>query len=456
MSKLTFAILGEQRRANNPVALGFLPGRTLLCASLVAMLAACGGSGAGFSPAAQRAASANVGDGGATDLYMEPGDADTTTSAWIPSAASANTFEVDASEIKVAMLAPTSTTDFHLYVATTGSNSNPGTESEPFRTITRAARAARPDTTIHVASGTYRENVRTRVNGTSSERIRYVSDVKWGAKIIGAGTEGMWTNTGNFTDIVGFDVSGSGRLGILNQGSYTLIAANHVHDLAVSGGCTGSGGAGIVNANYNASDGDIIGNVVHDIGVPGKCNGVQGIYLSNLRGLIHNNIVYRASSWGIHLWHAADKVLVVNNTVFANGTGTMGGGIIMGVGDSPGGKILTDTKVFNNIVYNNAAYGIYQYCNSGQSCIGSGNAVANNLVYGSSKPITMRVGSATGTINADPQFVNFQANGTGDYRLKSNSPAVNKGTATSAPTTDIDGIARPRGAALDIGAYENY
>jgi hypothetical protein len=65
-------------------------------------------------------------------------------------------------------------------------------------------------------------------------------------------------------------------------------------------------------------------------------------------------------------------------------------------------------------------------------------------------------GSATGTINTDPQFLNFQANGTGDYRPKSTSPAINKGTATSAPTTNIDFYARPRGAAHDIGAYESF
>jgi hypothetical protein len=77
-------------------------------------------------------------------------------------------------------------------------------------------------------------------------------------------------------------------------------------------------------------------------------------------------------------------------------------------------------------------------------------------VYGNASTISMKVGSATGTFSADPLFVNFQTNGTGDYHLKRNSPAVDKGTATSAPTTDIDGIARPRGAAPDIGAYENY
>jgi parallel beta-helix repeat protein len=344
---------------------------------------------------------------------------------------------------------------FNLYVATTGSDSHPGSASAPFRTIQRAASLATPGTTVHVAPGVYRENVVTKVHGTAAARIRYVSDTKWGARIIGSGTEGMWTNHANYTDIVGFDISGPGRLGILNLASYTLMQGNHVHDLTVAGGCTGAGGAGISNANYSGSDSDIIGNVVHDIGVPGKCMGVQGIYASNLRVRIFNNIVYRASAWGIHLWHAADNVMIANNTVFENGSGDMGGGIVMGVGDSPGGKILTNTKVINNIVYHNPAKGIMQFCYSDHNCIGGGNVVAHNLVYGSAEEIIMRVGNATDTISADPQFVRYQANGTGDYRLKRTSPAIGKGTPTSAPATDIDHLARPRGPAIDIGAYEN-
>lgn len=352
--------------------------------------------------------------------------------------------------------APTPTTTYNLYVSTTGSDSSSGTQSSPFRTIQHAAAVAKPDTTVHVAPGTYSGNVATSAQGSATGRIRYVSETKWGAKIIGTGTEATWTNNGSYTDVVGFDITGSGRLGILNYGSYTSMSGNHVHNLAVSGGCTGSGGAGIVNANYSSSDGDVIGNVVHDIGVPGACNGVQGIYSSNLRGHIYNNIVYRASSFGIHLWHAANNVTIANNTVFANGSSGMGGGIVIGSGDSPGGVVLDNTRVVNNIVYNNPAASIVEYCYSGQSCIGANNTIANNLVYGNGSGISLRVGSASGTITSDPQFVNYQANGTGDYRLKSTSPGIDKGVSMYAPSFDIDNVARPRGAALDIGAYENY
>jgi parallel beta-helix repeat protein len=343
-----------------------------------------------------------------------------------------------------------------LYVATTGSDLNSGSELSPFRTIQLAARIAKPGSIVHVAPGYYRENVRTKAQGTASARIRYVSDTKWGAKIIGSGTEAMWTNSGNYTDIVDFDISGSGRLGILNLASHTIMSGNLVHDLAVSGGCTGNGGAGITNANYQSSDDDVIGNVIHDIGVPGACNGVHGIYSSNLRGHIYNNIVYRVSAFGIHLWHAANEATIANNTVFSNGSASMGGGIIIGSGDEPGGVVLNYTKVINNIVYNNPAASILEYCYRGQNCTGSNNTIANNLVYGNGRGISLRAGAATCTIVADPQFVDYQANGNGNYRLKHTSPGVDKGQSIDAPSTDIDHTARPLGAATDIGAYENY
>ncbi len=303
---------------------------------------------------------------------------------------------------------------------------------------------------------TYTGNVVTARAGSSSGRVRFVSDTKWGAKIIGTGTEAHWTNNGNFVDVSGFDISGPGRLGILNYASNTLIEGNHVHDLKVGGGCNGSGGAGIVDANYNAADADIIGNVVHDIGVPGKCNGVQGIYHSNLRGKIMNNIVYRVSAWGIHLWHAANNVVIANNTVFNNGSSNMGGGIEAGSGDSPGGIILNNTSIINNIVYNNPGASIAQYCYTGASCIGSSNLTANNLVYGNGRGISLRVGSATGTVTADPKFINYQSNGSGNYRLQSGSPAIDKALTKAAPAYDIDSVARPFGGAIDIGAYESF
>lgn len=344
----------------------------------------------------------------------------------------------------------------HLYVATTGSDSNSGSKFAPFRTIQFAANNAMPGITVHVAPGIYRENIITASQGRMDARIRYLSETKWGAKIIGWGTESTWMNSGNYTDIMNFDISGSGRLGVLNIASWTRIFGNHVHDLSLTGGCTSSGGAGINNANYTASNDDIEGNVVHDIGVPGACNFVHGIYSSNRRGKIINNIVYRASAVGIHLWHAANNVIISNNTVFSNGGNGIGGGIVIGSGDNKVPVTLDNIKVINNIVYNNPAASIKEYCYASEICIGSNNIIANNLVFGNGHGISLQAGAASGTIQADPQFVNYQANGTGNYHLKISSPAIDAGLHSYAPLNDIDNAVRPRGAAPDIGAYEDF
>lgn len=336
-----------------------------------------------------------------------------------------------------------------LFVATNGNDANAGTQTSPLRTIQKASALAQPGTNIHVQAGTYLENPRTLKSGTKDLPIRYLSEGKWTAKIIGSGTEATWLNTGNYVEINGFDVSGTGRLGIQNNGSFVLIQNNHVHDMEVSGGCTGSGGAGIVNANYSASDDDIIGNVVHDIGTPGACNGVQGIYHANLRGHVHNNVVYRVSSFGIHLWHAATEVSILNNTVFQNGSSRMGGGIVIGSGDAPGGIVVDKTTIANNIVYQNPAGGIVEYCYAGVNCIGDNILISNNLVFGNGYAFSLKKGSAIATVVADPLLANVA---TADYHLLANSPAIDRGLASSEITVDIDG--NKRVGAIDIGASE--
>ena len=61
----------------------------------------------------------------------------------------------------------------------------------------------------------------------------------------------------------------------------------------------------------------------------------------------------------------------------------------------------------------------------------------------------------TSTLVVDPQFVNYQPDGTGDYHLQNTSPAIDAGTSIGAPTTDLDGNPRPQGDGFDIGLYES-
>jgi hypothetical protein len=359
----------------------------------------------------------------------------------------------------------TSSADY--FVSTAGSDSNDGSAAHPWRTIQHASSLVTAGYTVHVAPGTYNvagpgtypaqvtNAITTSASGTASARIRFISDVKWGAKIVTSNRSFYsWGVNGNYVDIVGFDITGDSMGGIRLNGSNQRALNNLVHDLGFLF-CDGNGGAGIESNDYTASNNDIIGNVVHDIGTPGGCQMVHGIYHSINGGYVQNNIVYRASSYGIHLWHAATNVVISNNTVFANGSASSGGGILIGDGDSPGDVVNDNTVVTNNIIYANPKAGLREFCYSGQTCIGNNNIYTNNLIYHNGTDVSLLFGhTASNTISADPQFVKYQADGSGDYHLQSTSPAIDKGTYLGAPLNDFDGGARPVGATWDIGAYE--
>jgi hypothetical protein len=200
---------------------------------------------------------------------------------------------------------------------------------------------------------------------------------------------------------------------------------------------------------------DFINNVIHDIGNPDSsspCSQIHGIYEENRYGRMLNNVVYRASGYGIHLWHAASDAIVANNTSFANRYS----GIVIGGGDSGVTTGNNNTACFNNITYKNSRYGITQ-----QGIFGPNNTFKNNLIYGNGiAPVNGLTDS--GRITSDPLFVYYSPTGNGDYHTQSNSPAVDAGLASApagtnagkAPTYDLDGVARPVNGAFDIGAYE--
>jgi len=320
-----------------------------------------------------------------------------------------------------------STNSNHLYVSTVGVDSNPGTRDAPFATIAQADAVATPGATIHVAPGVYRvaapllrsAGIRTIKSGTPAARIRFVSDIKWGAKIVLSGAGMAWHSKGAHVDIDGFDISGTGRIGILAEGGHATITNNVIHDLAISGGCNGSGGAAI-DAWGTAGGAVIDSNVVRNIGVQwlaGRtCNTVQGIYVANQNARVSNNVISGVASVGINSWHGATAATIVNNTIVNSKVG-----IVIGHGDSGASSAGTrNNYVANNIVYDNG-YGITEM---GQ--VGTDNRYVNNLVHANDTDWRVR-GLVTGTISADPQFVDYQKNGAGDYRLQDDSPAAGVG-----------------------------
>ena len=339
------------------------------------------------------------------------------------------------------------------FVSLQGSDNNDGTQNHPWATLSHAGSIATPGTVIHVAAGTYREAVVTWAAGTPQARIVYLSDHVWGAVILAPGQDGFaWKNTGNHTDIVGFEVAGSRCGGIGLGGSSQRAVSNHVHNSAA--GCsTSDGGSGINDFNYESQGNDILNNYVHDVGInEPSCgqfqhNYIQGIYQANPGGRIDHNVSANNCGWGIHLWHAATHASITNNTVVGN----KAGGIVIGSGDAPcstsgcpGGNDFT--MVINNIVSFNGnpvsgGWGLGE-TSQAPGKTGIHNAYRNNLSFQnvsgdfnlpSSQPCKNCISAR------DPRFLSMAS---GDYRLRADSPAIGAGQSVAGAS------AKP----VDIGA----
>jgi hypothetical protein len=78
----------------------------------------------------------------------------------------------------------------------------------------------------------------------------------------------------------------------------------------------------------------------------------------------------------------------------------------------------------------------------------------NSIIYGNGVGQILDYGSGTTlshNLTTDPKFVNAAG---GDFRLRPDSPAINKGVSLSEVTYDYAGVPRPQGSGYDIGAYE--
>lgn len=66
-------------------------------------------------------------------------------------------------------------TRLKFYVATNGSDSNPGTLDRPWRTIQKAANTVGAGSTVYVRGGVYNETVTINVSGTPGNVITFQS-----------------------------------------------------------------------------------------------------------------------------------------------------------------------------------------------------------------------------------------------------------------------------------------
>jgi len=75
-------------------------------------------------------------------------------------------------------------------------------------------------------------------------------------------------------------------------------------------------------------------------------------------------------------------------------------------------------------------------------------------VCGMAGAVRQPFGHADDSTVTDPLYANTSTSSTTPLTLQSSSPAIDNGVSTTYVTTDFAGTARPRGSAIDIGAYE--
>jgi hypothetical protein len=327
------------------------------------------------------------------------------------------------------------------YVAPSGSDQNPGSLDQPWKTIQKAMNTVRPGDTALVRSGTYTENLLMSRAGTASAPITVRAYPGERVVLHAASTSGNTYPvqiTGSYFRLHGFVIENG--LGTSDANVYLWGGANHIE---VSGNEIRYGQDQGVFADKTTSYLHILGNRIHDNGwnhVAGQHQS-HGIYIQGGQDLIANNVIYNHPyGFGIQIYPANHDTVVVDNTIAASAHSS----IVVG---GPGG-------VYNITIRNNILYGSRWGVEMDSTCPTGPVYIDTNVMYAySAAPIDGACSSAVdgGNLLSDPLFADYRSR---DLHLQAGSPAIDEASVPWSQPTDFEGRARPQGAAPDIGALE--
>jgi hypothetical protein len=266
----------------------------------------------------------------------------------------------------------------------------------------------------------------------------------------GAGIYNDGTATLDTTTINGNAASDSGG-GIYNHGTLTITNAVINNNSATNAGLGGGLYNTMATAKASIATTTLSGNTAKfGGGIANDTNGAVKVDQSTINGNTVTDI-------GGGIYNRGAGVVALTNSTLSGNTATPGAG---GGFDSFGSTgILTNVTVAGNtsIGFGNND-GISTDGNMtlrgtivADGCGGTITSSDYNLDIGASCKFT----GPHDQKNANPQIGPLANNGgpTFTHALAQGSPAVDKGGA-ACPPTDQRGIARPQGAACDIGAYE--
>ncbi|HVT44084.1 MAG TPA: right-handed parallel beta-helix repeat-containing protein [Thermoanaerobaculia bacterium] len=340
-------------------------------------------------------------------------------------------------------LAGTSLSAAEYFVATDGSDSNPGTISQPFKTIAKAAGVVRAGDVVNVRGGVYYGAFTIGSKGTSSARILFRSYPGELAVLDGTGTASdtnlVTLYKTEYVDFANFEVRNVTRIGILGWAAkQTRILGNRVHDTQKGGIYIGYGSFGY-SSDITIDSNEVYNTVLENrlLNMSSGWSQTIGISRTN-RATVTNNRVYRNYGEAI-VFLLSDNGYAASNEVFDNYSvqlyldnarySTFDGNLVYTTGDTryyrggyPAHGIgmanesysdknpLTDNKVVNNIVVN-SRYGIYygNYENGGGL---KNTVVANNTLYNATH-LMLSISSDSHSNSAVANNIFYQATGNG-------------------------------------------
>ncbi|SNQ59951.1 hypothetical protein MNV_1440010 [Candidatus Methanoperedens nitroreducens] len=424
--------------------------------------------------------------------------------------------------------APTGAPLYNIYyVAKNGNDNNSGTEQSPWLTITKAANTLVAGETVYIKEGIYNERILIKNSGSPGKTITFAAYPGDSVTIDGTGASvEMWDGLvqisgSSYINISGLRIINSRFMGIFAGRDYEtnalpsniILDRNYISNVAASAIFVQDGKDIIIDGNEitraQSMEGlsQQVGETISLVNIDGFEVRNNKLYQNNFEsinakegssnGRIYNNDVSQHESAGIYVdaWDGnSHDIEIFNNRVYDGRVS--GRGIALAVEN---GGSLKNVKVYNNLIYNNAATGIdlawYSkgaidnisitsntvYNNGLMNNWGGGisadysaaaSVIIRNNIVSKNNHYSIRAKNTNAVIDhnlidgyigeqyetkgsdyveGDPQFIN-PANA--DFRLKSTSPAIERGSVNSVPDMDFDGNIRLRNASYDIGAFK--
>ncbi len=250
-----------------------------------------------------------------------------------------------------------------LWAAAFGNDGNPGTRESPFRSAAKLVATLRAGQTGCLEAGaTFAERLTFSAGGRPSAPITLTS---------GPGPRATLARpvvvSPSAVNVRLYRLVLRGRPG---QGE-PLVAVRADRFALLSSDVDGASNAGPCVVVDRASDAVIDASTIHSCGLSGP--GAPAISATNAWKLsVTNDFVFGNGGDGISLSPNAQRTLVSHDIVDGNDSGVYVGG--------SGAAASSNTKITQNVISNNARYGVYASYPSG-SKVGGGNVVSRNCVW---------------------------------------------------------------------------